>query len=112
MWLGFAALMLGLHRARFWQAVDYSVFGAEWPFVDLIDGLGFAFAPAVAITSALLNRSAPLWRPLAYSIGPTSATTTTSKNCCAPRRGESKPFFGSSSDARALPRHIRLSLSA
>lgn len=52
--VGVAGLMLALHGwARFFRASDYLVFGAPWPFVDLVAGLGFPWPGAFAVMSAL-----------------------------------------------------------
>ena len=52
--LGIATAMFGLHGwARLIRAFNYSVFGADWPFVDLVTGLGFPAAGLFAVASAL-----------------------------------------------------------
>jgi putative oxidoreductase len=52
--IGVAGLMVTLHGwARFFRASDYLVFGTPWPFVDLVAGLGFPWAGAFAVMSAL-----------------------------------------------------------
>jgi putative oxidoreductase len=52
--LGIATAMFALHGwARLIRAFNYSVFGADWPFVDLVAGLGFPAAGLFAVASAL-----------------------------------------------------------
>jgi putative oxidoreductase len=52
--LGIATLMFALHGwARLIRAFHYSVFGADWPFVDVVAGLGFPAAGLFAVASAL-----------------------------------------------------------
>jgi putative oxidoreductase len=52
--LGLAALMFALHGwARLGRAFSYSVLGTEWPFTQLVAGLGFPMAGAFAVASAL-----------------------------------------------------------
>jgi putative oxidoreductase len=52
--LGVATPMFLLHgSARLLRAFNYSFYGAPWPFVDLVAGLGFPMAGAFAIASAL-----------------------------------------------------------
>jgi putative oxidoreductase len=52
--LGVAGLMLALHGwARLGRAFSYSVLGTEWPFTNLVAGLGFPMAGMFAVASAL-----------------------------------------------------------
>jgi putative oxidoreductase len=52
--LGVAGLMFALHGwARLGRAFSYSVLGTEWPFANLVAGLGFPMAGMFAVASAL-----------------------------------------------------------
>jgi len=52
--LGIAGLMFAQHGwARLGRAFSYAVLGDEWPFTNLVAGLGFPMAGMFAVASAL-----------------------------------------------------------
>jgi uncharacterized membrane protein YphA (DoxX/SURF4 family) len=70
--LGYAALLLAFHGGpRFLRACHFLLTGEPWAFVDLVVHLGFPFAPAFAVASALSESvaatlvAAGLWTRLA-----------------------------------------------
>ena len=72
--LGLATLMFALHGwARLGRAFNYSFFGAEWPFVSLVAGLGFPMAGAFAVASALSESIGALLLGVGFFTRPAAA---------------------------------------
>ena len=72
--LGAAGLMVVFHgQGKLFRAVDYVVRGDAWPFVNVVDGLGFPAPPVFAVLSAVAESvcamlvAVGLWTRLAGS---------------------------------------------
>jgi putative oxidoreductase len=65
--LGYASLLVGFHGwARLQRAIDYAAYGQPWSFVGVVEKLGFPFAPAFAVLSALSESICPLFLAVGF----------------------------------------------